>query len=70
MRWLAVLHARLQHVGERSGINGPKLITDAEMFNVRPVLNEAGLLVSCRDRVYRDIPETAIHRQPPPRWMP
>jgi hypothetical protein len=31
-------------------------LTDAEMFNVRPILNEAGLLFSCRDRVYRDLP--------------
>jgi hypothetical protein len=31
-------------------------LTDAEMFNVRPLLNRAGLLFSCRDRVYRDLP--------------
>jgi hypothetical protein len=30
-------------------------LTDAEMFDVRPLLNEAGLLLSCRDRVYRDL---------------
>jgi hypothetical protein len=31
-------------------------LTDAEMVAVRPQLNEAGLLVSCRPRVYRDLP--------------
>jgi hypothetical protein len=31
-------------------------LTDAEMVNVRPLLNVAGLLVSCRPRVYRDLP--------------
>ena len=33
------------------------ILTDAEMFNVRPLLNQAGLLLSCRDRVYRDLPD-------------
>ena len=58
---------RLEDVGHGRWIWS---LTDAEMFNVRPVLNEAGLLVSCRDRVYRDLPETAVNKQPPPRWMP
>ena len=31
-------------------------LTDAEMVAVRPVLAEAGFLFSCRDRVYRDLP--------------
>jgi hypothetical protein len=31
-------------------------LTDAEMVAVRPLLNAAGLLVSCRPRVYRDLP--------------
>jgi hypothetical protein len=30
-------------------------LTSAEIFNIRPLLNEAGLLFSCRDRVYRDL---------------
>jgi hypothetical protein len=32
------------------------ILTDAEIFNVRPLLNQAGLLLSCRNRVYRDLP--------------
>ncbi len=31
-------------------------LTDAEMIAVRPVLCKAGWLFSCRDRVYRDLP--------------
>jgi hypothetical protein len=31
-------------------------LTDQEMIDVRPRLNEAGILLSCRDRVYRDLP--------------
>jgi hypothetical protein len=31
-------------------------LTDAEMVAVRPRLNEAGLLLSCNPRVYRDLP--------------
>jgi hypothetical protein len=31
-------------------------LTDDEMVAVRPVLNAAGLLASCRPRVYRDLP--------------
>jgi hypothetical protein len=34
-------------------------LTDAEMVHVRPLLNEAGLLVSCRPRVYRDLPNAS-----------
>jgi len=30
-------------------------LTDAELFNTRPLLNEAGLLVSCYERVYRNL---------------
>ena len=26
------------------------------MFNIRPLLNEAGALKSCHPRVYRDLP--------------
>ena len=31
-------------------------LTDAEMVDVRPILNEAGLLHMCGERVYRDLP--------------
>ncbi len=31
-------------------------LSDQEMVDVRPVLNEAGLLHSCRERIYRDLP--------------
>jgi hypothetical protein len=30
-------------------------LSDAEMFNIRPLLFEAGLLLTCLDRVYRDL---------------
>jgi len=36
------------------------ILTDAEMFNVRPLLNQAGLLLSCRNRVYRDLPHGPV----------
>jgi len=45
------------------------ILTDAEMFRVRPLLNEAGLLFSCRDRNYRDLLDAPVHWTPPPRWM-
>jgi hypothetical protein len=36
-------------------------LTDEEIFSLRPLLNEAGLLKSCRDRVYRDLhPGTGV----------
>jgi hypothetical protein len=35
---------------------GRREAADAEMFNVRPLLNQAGLPLSCRNRVYRDLP--------------
>ena len=35
-------------------------LAEADMFNVRPVLNAAGSSVWRRDRVYRDLPETAV----------
>ena len=31
-------------------------LTDGELFNTRPLLHRAGLLKSCHDRVYRDLP--------------
>jgi hypothetical protein len=40
-------------------------LTSAEMFNARPLLNDAGLLFSCRERVYRDL--TPNFRES---WMP
>ncbi len=35
-------------------------LTDAEMIAVRPLLNQAGLLHSCHDRVYRDLPNGGL----------
>jgi hypothetical protein len=43
---------RLEQMGEGRAL---WILTDAEMFNVRPLLHQAGLLVSCVDRVYRDL---------------
>jgi hypothetical protein len=34
-------------------------LTDAQMVAARPLLNAAGLLLSCRPRVYRDLPDGA-----------
>ena len=31
------------------------ILDDAGLFNVRPILNQAGILLSCRNRVYRDL---------------
>jgi hypothetical protein len=31
-------------------------LTDEELVNVRPILNDAGLLLSCNERLYRDLP--------------
>lgn len=39
------------------------ILSDAEMVQVRPVLNEAGLLFTCRERVYRDLPQGAADAQ-------
>ena len=38
-------------------------LEDAEMVEVRPALNAAGLLFSCRDRIYRDLPGAAAEAQ-------
>jgi hypothetical protein len=36
-------------------------LSDQEMFDVRPVLDQAGLLTSCRPRIYRDLhPGTGV----------
>jgi hypothetical protein len=46
-------------------------LTDQEMFEVRPVLNEARLLKSCRDRIYRDLhPGTGVKPYADPRCYP
>jgi hypothetical protein len=44
---------RLQDIGRGRFL---WILTDSEMFHTRPLLNEAGMLFSCRDRVYRDYP--------------
>ena len=44
---------RLEEIGGGRSI---WTLSDAEMFNLRPLLNRAGLLLSCSDRVYRDLP--------------
>lgn len=41
------------------------ILTDAEIVEVRPILNRAGLLLSCRDRVYRDLPGGAANSATP-----
>jgi hypothetical protein len=38
-------------------------LTDREMVEVRPQLNAAGVLYSCTERVYRDLPEGAAVAQ-------
>ncbi len=53
--WIAAKPGR----GQLEDIGQGRLLwnlTDAEMYDIRPLLNEAGLLLSCRDRVYRDLP--------------
>ncbi|QUD87782.1 hypothetical protein [Phenylobacterium montanum] len=44
---------RLENLGEGRMLWS---LTDAEMVAARPILNEAGLLLSCPERVYRDLP--------------
>ena len=39
------------------------VLTDAEIVDVRPLLNDAGVLFSCRERVYRDLPQGAADAQ-------
>jgi hypothetical protein len=52
---------RLEAVGEGRWL---WILTDAEMVEVRPVLNDAGVLFSCAERVYRDLPEgEAVRRR-------
>jgi hypothetical protein len=48
---------RLEDIGQGRAL---WTLTDAEMFNLRPLLHRAGLLVSCVDRVYRDLSPAAI----------
>jgi hypothetical protein len=52
---------RLEDVGQGRVL---WILTDAEMFYVRPLLNRAGLLLSCRDRVYRDLPSGTANSPP------
>jgi hypothetical protein len=39
-------------------------LTDQELFNARPILDQAGALKSCNVRVYRDLPPPANVRPP------
>ena len=39
------------------------ILSDDEMVEVRPRLNEAGILFSCKERVYRDVPQGAADAQ-------
>jgi len=53
--WIAAAPGR----GQLRDLGGRRLIwslTDAEVYSVRRLLDEAGLILSCRDRVYRDLP--------------
>jgi hypothetical protein len=52
--WISVQpgRGRLEDIGQGRLL---WVLTDAEIFNVRPLLNRAGMLLSCRDRVYRDL---------------
>jgi hypothetical protein len=55
MKWISALPGR----GSVQDIDQGRwlwTLTDAEMVAVRPVLCKAGWLFSCRDRVYRDLP--------------
>ena len=38
-------------------------LTDRELVEVRPQLNAAGMLYSCKERVYRDLPDGAVVSQ-------
>ena len=51
---------RLEEVGQGRLL---WILSDAEIVHVRPILNEAGLLFTCRERVYRDLPEGAAVAQ-------
>ena len=53
--WIAAEPGR----GALKALGGGQLLwslTDAEIVSVRPILNDAGLLLSCKSRVYRDLP--------------
>jgi len=60
--WIAAQpgRGRLESVGEGRWL---WILTDAEMAEVRPRLNEAGVLLSCSERVYRDLPQGAAVAQ-------
>jgi hypothetical protein len=53
--WIAAEpgRGRLQDAGQDRQL---WILTDREIVDVRPVLHQAGLLLSCRPRVYRDLP--------------
>jgi hypothetical protein len=51
---------RLEDLGEGRWLWS---LTDREMVEVRPALDAAGVLYSCSERVYRDIPESAAVAQ-------
>jgi hypothetical protein len=51
---------RLEDLGEGRWLWS---LTDREMVEVRPQLNAAGVLYSCTERVYRDLPEGAAVAQ-------
>jgi hypothetical protein len=53
--WIAAEpgRGRLQDAGQDRQL---WILTDREIVDVRPVLHQAGLLLSCRPRVYRDVP--------------
>jgi hypothetical protein len=38
-------------------------LTSVEICSVRPILDRAGVLFTCRDRVYRDLPHSAVDAQ-------
>jgi hypothetical protein len=62
--WIGALPGRgnLEEIGRGRGL---WTLTSAEISNIRPLLNEAGLLFSCPERVYRDL--TPNFRE---RWAP
>jgi len=51
---------RLDDIGEGRRL---WILTDQEVVDVRPQLNAAGVLLSCPERVYRDLPEGAAVAQ-------
>jgi hypothetical protein len=56
LHWIAAQsgRGRLDDIGQGRWL---WTLTDAQMVAARPLLNAAGLLLSCRPRVYRDLPD-------------